>query len=151
MNSSFKEGLLGLKKGGSPQHVFIFPPTSYPLPCITSMPVLVPLFLPLSICVTTLLFIFALSLSLSSFSFFSVSPYLSLCPALRIHNHTVLPSSHNSSYVYSNDSAYTNISATVGEDYVCSLNAHLFLHCILSPATTGLCLPHVTGKSPKVV
>ncbi|CAL8247506.1 unnamed protein product [Merluccius merluccius] len=32
---------------------------------------------------------------------------------LRIHNHTVLPSSHNSSYVYSNDSAYTNISATV--------------------------------------
>uniref|UniRef100_A0A8C4IRE2 Adhesion G protein-coupled receptor D1 n=1 Tax=Dicentrarchus labrax TaxID=13489 RepID=A0A8C4IRE2_DICLA len=34
-------------------------------------------------------------------------------PALRIHNHTVLPSSHNSSYVYTNDSAYTNISATV--------------------------------------
>ncbi|KAM9359854.1 adhesion G-protein coupled receptor D1 [Symphorus nematophorus] len=32
---------------------------------------------------------------------------------LRIHNHTVLPSSHNSSYVYTNDSAYTNISATV--------------------------------------
>uniref|UniRef100_A0A8D2ZMB6 Adhesion G protein-coupled receptor D1 n=1 Tax=Scophthalmus maximus TaxID=52904 RepID=A0A8D2ZMB6_SCOMX len=31
----------------------------------------------------------------------------------RIHNHTVLPSSHNSSYVYTNDSAYTNISATV--------------------------------------
>uniref|UniRef100_A0AAX7UZ67 Adhesion G protein-coupled receptor D1 n=1 Tax=Astatotilapia calliptera TaxID=8154 RepID=A0AAX7UZ67_ASTCA len=30
--------------------------------------------------------------------------------AIRIHNHTVLPSSHNSSYVY-NDSAYTNISA----------------------------------------
>lgn len=39
-----------------------------------------------------------------------------LCPALRIHNHTVLPSSHNSSYVYTNDSAYTNISATVGEN-----------------------------------
>uniref|UniRef100_A0A8C6Q323 Adhesion G protein-coupled receptor D1 n=1 Tax=Nothobranchius furzeri TaxID=105023 RepID=A0A8C6Q323_NOTFU len=34
-------------------------------------------------------------------------------PALRIHNHTVLPSSHNSSYVYTNDSTYTNISATV--------------------------------------
>uniref|UniRef100_A0A665WP11 Adhesion G protein-coupled receptor D1 n=1 Tax=Echeneis naucrates TaxID=173247 RepID=A0A665WP11_ECHNA len=34
-------------------------------------------------------------------------------PALRIHNHTVLPSSHNSSYVYTNDSAFTNISATV--------------------------------------
>ncbi|XP_054630095.1 adhesion G-protein coupled receptor D1 isoform X1 [Dunckerocampus dactyliophorus] len=32
---------------------------------------------------------------------------------LRIHNHTVLPSSHNTSYVYTNDSAYTNISATV--------------------------------------
>lgn len=37
------------------------------------------------------------------------------CPAIRIHNHTVLPSSHNSSYVY-NDSAYTNISAILGED-----------------------------------
>uniref|UniRef100_A0A8C8A3S3 Adhesion G protein-coupled receptor D1 n=1 Tax=Oryzias sinensis TaxID=183150 RepID=A0A8C8A3S3_9TELE len=34
-------------------------------------------------------------------------------PALRIHNHTVLPSSHNSSYVYTNDSGYTNISAKV--------------------------------------
>nr|XP_015221485.1 PREDICTED: adhesion G-protein coupled receptor D1 isoform X2 [Lepisosteus oculatus] len=32
--------------------------------------------------------------------------------ALRIHNHTVLPS-HNSTSVYTNDSAYTNISATV--------------------------------------
>ncbi|XP_068594734.1 adhesion G-protein coupled receptor D1 [Brachionichthys hirsutus] len=32
---------------------------------------------------------------------------------LRIHNHTVLPPSHNSSSVYTNDSAYTNISATV--------------------------------------
>ncbi|XP_038152234.1 adhesion G-protein coupled receptor D1 isoform X3 [Cyprinodon tularosa] len=32
---------------------------------------------------------------------------------VRIHNHTVLPSSHNSSYVYTNDSAYTNISAIV--------------------------------------
>nr|XP_015221484.1 PREDICTED: adhesion G-protein coupled receptor D1 isoform X1 [Lepisosteus oculatus] len=31
---------------------------------------------------------------------------------LRIHNHTVLPS-HNSTSVYTNDSAYTNISATV--------------------------------------
>lgn len=36
--------------------------------------------------------------------------------ALRIHNHTVLSTSHNSSSVYANDSAYTNISATVGED-----------------------------------
>lgn len=44
------------------------------------------------------------------------------CPALRVHNHTVLPSSHNSSYVYTNDSAYTNISATVGENQ--SLCAH---------------------------
>ncbi|XP_036383355.1 adhesion G-protein coupled receptor D1 isoform X2 [Megalops cyprinoides] len=32
---------------------------------------------------------------------------------LRIHNHTVLPPSHNTSSVYTNDSAYTNISATV--------------------------------------
>lgn len=40
------------------------------------------------------------------------------CPAVRIHNHTVLPSSHNSSSVYTNDSAYTNISATVGEHSV---------------------------------
>ncbi|XP_075903053.1 adhesion G-protein coupled receptor D1 isoform X2 [Nelusetta ayraudi] len=32
---------------------------------------------------------------------------------VRVHNHTVLPSSHNSSYVYTNDSAFTNISATV--------------------------------------
>ncbi|XP_062400031.1 adhesion G-protein coupled receptor D1 isoform X2 [Sardina pilchardus] len=32
---------------------------------------------------------------------------------LRIHNHTVLSTSHNSSSVYANDSAYTNISATV--------------------------------------
>lgn len=38
------------------------------------------------------------------------------CPAVRVHNHTVLPSSHNSSYVYTNDSAFTNISATVGEN-----------------------------------
>lgn len=46
------------------------------------------------------------------------------CPAVRIHNHTVLPSSHNSSYVYTNDSAYTNISATVGEH---SVSARLLL------------------------
>lgn len=45
-----------------------------------------------------------------------VQPLVFLCPAVRVHNHTVLPSSHNSSYVYTNDSAYTNISATVGED-----------------------------------
>lgn len=66
-----------------------------------------------------------------------------LCPALRIHNHTVLPSSHNSSYVYTNDSAYTNISATVGEDPSlfflteihscithCSLLSSLYLHTV---------------------
>lgn len=46
----------------------------------------------------------------------------SFCPAVRIHNHTVLPSSHNSSYVYTNDSAYTNISAIVGENP--SLSSH---------------------------
>uniref|UniRef100_A0AAY4AZY0 Uncharacterized protein n=1 Tax=Denticeps clupeoides TaxID=299321 RepID=A0AAY4AZY0_9TELE len=33
--------------------------------------------------------------------------------ALRVHNHTVLSTTHNSSSVYANDSAYTNISATV--------------------------------------
>uniref|UniRef100_A0A665WME4 Adhesion G protein-coupled receptor D1 n=1 Tax=Echeneis naucrates TaxID=173247 RepID=A0A665WME4_ECHNA len=38
---------------------------------------------------------------------------LNISMSLRIHNHTVLPSSHNSSYVYTNDSAFTNISATV--------------------------------------
>ena len=69
------------------------------------------------------------------------------CPAVRIHNHTVLPSSHNSSYVYTNDSAYTNISATVGEDQplLCSLKligalatvhcfSYLYLH-IVQPFT----------------
>lgn len=40
--------------------------------------------------------------------------------ALQIHKHTVLPSSHNSSSVYTNDSAYTNVSATVGEEHHCS-------------------------------
>lgn len=50
------------------------------------------------------------------------------CPALRIHNHTVLPSSHNSSYVYTNDSAYTNISATVGEDQSLSAHWNVFVH-----------------------
>uniref|UniRef100_A0A803Y605 GTP-binding nuclear protein Ran n=1 Tax=Meleagris gallopavo TaxID=9103 RepID=A0A803Y605_MELGA len=42
--------------------------------------------------------------------------------ALRIHNFTVLPS-HNSTFVYTNDSAYSNFSATVGEDlhfYCCA-------------------------------
>lgn len=51
-----------------------------------------------------------------------------LCPALRIHNHTVLPPSHNSSYVYTNDSAYTNISATVGEDPSLSAHWNSFVH-----------------------
>lgn len=36
-------------------------------------------------------------------------------PALRIHNFTVLPS-HNSTFVNTNDSAYSNFSATVGEE-----------------------------------
>ena len=35
-------------------------------------------------------------------------------PASRTHNLTVLPS-HNSTFVYTNDSAYSNFSATVGE------------------------------------
>ncbi|XP_007567176.1 adhesion G-protein coupled receptor D1 isoform X2 [Poecilia formosa] len=47
---------------------------------------------------------------------------------VRIHNHTVLPSSHNSSYVYTNDSAYTNISAIV--DIVEGVhNKGIFLDC----------------------
>lgn len=41
--------------------------------------------------------------------------FLLFHPALRIHNFTVLPS-HNSTFVYTNDSAYSNFSATVGED-----------------------------------
>ncbi|MBN3296600.1 AGRD1 protein, partial [Amia calva] len=70
---------------------------------------------------------------------------------LRIHNHTVLPS-HNSASVYTNDSAYTNISATV--DIVEGLvnkgiflngdNGAMFLHfgnyknsCISDPDLCG--------------
>uniref|UniRef100_A0ACB8FYL6 Uncharacterized protein n=1 Tax=Sphaerodactylus townsendi TaxID=933632 RepID=A0ACB8FYL6_9SAUR len=34
--------------------------------------------------------------------------------ALRVHNFTVLPPSNNSTFVYTNDSAYSNFSATVG-------------------------------------
>ncbi|KPP67901.1 putative G-protein coupled receptor 133 [Scleropages formosus] len=56
---------------------------------------------------------------------------------LRIHNHTVLPHSHNSSSVYTNDSAYTNISAAVD-------NGATFLHfgnyrnsCISDPTLCG--------------
>lgn len=43
--------------------------------------------------------------------------------AVRIHNHTVL-TTHNSSSVYTNDSAYTNISTTVGEALTRSLTVH---------------------------
>lgn len=49
--------------------------------------------------------------------------FLLFHPALRIHNFTVLPS-HNSTFVYTNDSAYSNFSATVGEDL------HFILFCI---------------------
>lgn len=65
-----------------------------------------------------------------------------LCPALRIHNHTVLPSSHNSSYVYTNDSAYTNISATVGEDQITEI------HVCASPAAPccPLCIYTVVAE-----
>lgn len=59
-----------------------------------------------------------LSLSLSLFCVHVLS-----ITALRIHNHTVL-TTHNSSSVYTNDSTYTNISATVGE-------ALLHVHCML--------------------
>lgn len=41
----------------------------------------------------------------------------------------MLPSSHNSSYVYTNDSAYTNISATVGENL--SVLLPEFYFCII--------------------
>ncbi|KAM8866594.1 adhesion G-protein coupled receptor D1 isoform 2-T2 [Synchiropus picturatus] len=72
--------------------------------------------------------------------------------SLRIHNHTVLPSSHNSSYVYTNDSAYTNISATVDivegivnkGIYLDGDNGGTFLHfgnyqnsCISDPSLCG--------------
>lgn len=75
-----------------------------------------------------------------------------LCPALRIHNHTVLPSSHNSSYVYTNDSAYTNISATVGEDQSLSALWNSFVHhrllsVVLSVSTHGWALPHFPPRS----
>uniref|UniRef100_A0A671TKZ5 Adhesion G protein-coupled receptor D1 n=1 Tax=Sparus aurata TaxID=8175 RepID=A0A671TKZ5_SPAAU len=73
-------------------------------------------------------------------------------PAVRIHNHTVLPSSHNSSYVYTNDSTYTNISATVDivegmvnkGIYLNGDNGGTFLHfgnyqnsCISDPTLCG--------------
>ncbi|KAM4745441.1 adhesion G-protein coupled receptor D1 isoform 2-T2 [Anableps anableps] len=72
---------------------------------------------------------------------------------VRIHNHTVLPSSHNSSYVYTNDSAYTNISAIVDivegvhnrSIFLDSDNGGLFLHfgnyqnsCISDPNLCAL-------------
>ncbi|XP_064210091.1 adhesion G-protein coupled receptor D1 isoform X1 [Anguilla rostrata] len=71
---------------------------------------------------------------------------------LRIHNHTVLPSSHNTSSVYTNDSAYTNISATVDivegmvnkGIYLNGDNGATFLHfgnyknsCISDPTLCG--------------
>ncbi|XP_037536624.1 adhesion G-protein coupled receptor D1 [Nematolebias whitei] len=43
---------------------------------------------------------------------------------LRVHNHTVLPPPHNSSYVYTNDSAYTNISAIVAQTTIVGLFYH---------------------------
>ncbi|TRY58665.1 hypothetical protein DNTS_028446 [Danionella cerebrum] len=71
--------------------------------------------------------------------------------AVRIHNHTVL-TSHNSSSVYANDSAYTNISATVDivegmvnkGIYLNGDNGATFLHfgnykdsCISDPTLCG--------------
>lgn len=41
-------------------------------------------------------------------------PLLSFHPALRTLNLTV-PLSHNATFVFTNDSAYSNLSATVGE------------------------------------
>uniref|UniRef100_A0A674C9Z8 Adhesion G protein-coupled receptor D1 n=1 Tax=Salmo trutta TaxID=8032 RepID=A0A674C9Z8_SALTR len=73
-------------------------------------------------------------------------------PALQIHKHTVLPSSHNSSSVYTNDSAYTNVSATVDivegmvnkGIYLNGDNGGTFLHfgnyqntCISDPTLCG--------------
>uniref|UniRef100_A0A8C7CQC3 Adhesion G protein-coupled receptor D1 n=1 Tax=Oncorhynchus kisutch TaxID=8019 RepID=A0A8C7CQC3_ONCKI len=72
--------------------------------------------------------------------------------ALQIHKHTVLPSSHNSSSVYTNDSAYTNVSATVDivegmvnkGIYLNGDNGGTFLHfgnyqntCISDPTLCG--------------
>lgn len=59
------------------------------------------------VCIWITCFVFFLS------RFLCCSHVLSIT-ALRIHNHTVL-TTHNSSSVYTNDSTYTNISATVGE------------------------------------
>ncbi|CAB1319683.1 unnamed protein product, partial [Coregonus sp. 'balchen'] len=71
---------------------------------------------------------------------------------LQIHKHTVLPSSHNSSSVYTNDSAYTNVSATVDivegmvnkGIYLNGDNGGTFLHfgnyqnsCISDPTLCG--------------
>lgn len=43
-----------------------------------------------------------------------LSSLLSFHPALRTHNLTV-PPSHNATFVFTNDSAYSNFSASVGE------------------------------------
>lgn len=43
-----------------------------------------------------------------------LSSLFSSHPALRTHNLTV-PPSHNATFVFTNDSAYSNFSATVGE------------------------------------
>lgn len=60
------------------------------------------------------------------YSLFCLFAYFLLLfhPALRIHNFTVLPS-HNSTFVYTNDSAYSNFSATVGEDLLVFFVLHL--------------------------
>lgn len=74
----------------------------------------------------------------------AVSSLLSSHPALRTHNLTV-PPSHNATFVFTNDSAYSNFSATVGEHPV------LGPRHIWSPGKfrTGLiwfCRTHSAGK-----
>ncbi|KAJ6659040.1 hypothetical protein lerEdw1_019342 [Lerista edwardsae] len=63
-------------------------------------------------------------------SFFFLS--LSFHPAVRLHNSTVFPS-HNSTFVYTNDSAYSNFSATV--DIVEGI------------VNKGICVPHEKGMT----
>lgn len=61
-------------------------------------------------------------------------------PALRIHNFTVFPS-HNSAFVNTNDSAYSNFSATVGEELLgflfCICQAWLDTELTLSYGSSG--------------
>lgn len=65
---------------------------------------------------------------------------LSPHPVLRTHNLTVLPS-HNSTFVRTNDSAYSNLSATVGEHLhppvPCSVASGSTRS--LEPGSVGLC------------